>query len=79
MIVRDDIAAETYEPLPFSPAEYRRLRKAFRDHAPEVALERGPTDTGVSGLRVVVFFRLSIQHCRAREGTRRGRAGCRSE
>jgi hypothetical protein len=29
MIIRDDITAETYEPIPFSTAAYRGLKKAF--------------------------------------------------
>jgi hypothetical protein len=44
--------SETYCPLPFSTADYRRLRKAFRDHAPDVALDRGHTDTGAPFLTV---------------------------
>jgi hypothetical protein len=44
--------AETYCPLPFSTADYRRLRKAFRDHAPDVALDRGYTETGEPFLTV---------------------------
>jgi hypothetical protein len=44
--------AETYCPLPFSTADYRRLKKAFRDHAPDVALDRGYTETGAPFLTV---------------------------
>ena len=44
--------ADTYCPLPFSSADYRRLRNAFRDHAPAVALDRGYTETGEPFLTV---------------------------
>ena len=33
MIVRDDITAETYCPIPFSTADYRRLQKVFAENA----------------------------------------------
>jgi hypothetical protein len=46
MIIRHDITAETYCPLPFSTADYRRLRKAFRDHASHLELDLGPAETG---------------------------------
>jgi hypothetical protein len=36
--------ADTYCPLPFSIAEYRRLKKAFRDHAPHLMLDLGHTE-----------------------------------
>ena len=38
--------ADTYRPLPWSPADLRRLKKAFRVHAPDVELDRGQTETG---------------------------------
>jgi hypothetical protein len=46
MILRDDVTAETYEPIPFSTADLRRLKKAFRDHAPHLELESCDTETG---------------------------------
>jgi hypothetical protein len=49
MMVRDDITAETYCPLLLSTADLQHLKKAFRDHAPdlELELELGHTDTGI--------------------------------
>ena len=47
MIVRDDITAETYCPLPFSTADLQHLKNAFRVHAPHLGLELGDTETGV--------------------------------
>jgi hypothetical protein len=56
MIIRDDITADTYNPLPFSTADLQHLGKAddgfailknaFRDHAPHLELESGDTETG---------------------------------
>jgi hypothetical protein len=34
-------------PLKFTPADYRHLKKTFRDHAPHPELDRGHTDTGL--------------------------------
>jgi len=39
MIVRNDITADTYCPLPFSTAAYCRLKKDFRVHASDVQLD----------------------------------------
>jgi hypothetical protein len=47
MIVRSDVTAETYDPIPFSTGDFRHLKKAFRDHAPDLALDLTHTDTGV--------------------------------
>jgi hypothetical protein len=57
MIIRSDVTAETYEPIPFSTADLQHLGKAddgfailkeaFRVHAPHLGLELGDTDTGV--------------------------------
>lgn len=47
MIIRNDITAETYCPLPFSTADLQHLKNAFRIHAPHLGLELGDTDTGV--------------------------------
>jgi hypothetical protein len=52
MIALDNVTAETYCPLPFSDADYRRLRKAFRAHAPDVDLDHGYTETGAPFLPV---------------------------
>jgi hypothetical protein len=52
MIVRDDITAETYCPVLFSSADYRRLKKAFRDHATGLELDLAQTDTGAPFLTV---------------------------
>jgi hypothetical protein len=52
MIARDDITAETYFPIPFSIADHRCLKKAFRDHAPHLELAIGHTDTGIPFLTV---------------------------
>ena len=54
MIVRNDITADTYCPLPFSSADYRRLKKDFRAHAPDVELDRGYTDDGKPYVSVTV-------------------------
>jgi hypothetical protein len=62
MLIRHDVTSETYDPLPFSAAAYRRLgkaddgfailRKAFRDHAPHLELDLGYIDTGAPFLVV---------------------------
>ena len=52
MIIRNDITAETYCPLPITYADYRRLRKAFREDAPDVDLDHGYTETGAPFLVV---------------------------
>jgi hypothetical protein len=46
MIIRNDVTAETYCRIPFSSVDLRRLKKAFRDHAPHLGLDLGYTDTG---------------------------------
>jgi hypothetical protein len=53
MIVRHDITADTYAPLPITDEALRRLQEAFRDHAPDVALDLGETDTGVPFVSVI--------------------------
>jgi hypothetical protein len=40
MIIRNDITAETYASIPFAAADLRRLKEAFRVHAPDVELAR---------------------------------------
>ena len=52
MIIRNEITAETYCPLPITYADYRRLRKAFREDAPDVDLDHGYTETGAPFLVV---------------------------
>jgi hypothetical protein len=52
MIIRNDITSETYTPLPITDEALRRLKKAFRDHAPDVALNLGYTDTEAPFLTV---------------------------
>jgi hypothetical protein len=47
MIIRHDITAETYCPLPTTDEALSGLKEAFRDHAPHLGLELGYTDTGV--------------------------------
>jgi hypothetical protein len=47
MIIRHDVTADTYTPLPSPDEALRRLQEAFRDHAPHLALDLGYTDTGV--------------------------------
>jgi hypothetical protein len=54
MIVRNDVTAETYEPIPFSTADLRRLKKDFRFHAPDVELDLGYTDDGKPYVSVTV-------------------------
>jgi len=54
MIIRDDVTAETYCPLQFSIADLRRLKKEFRDHVPDVELDRCYTDAGEPFLIVTV-------------------------
>jgi hypothetical protein len=44
MIVRNDVTADTYCPLPFSNADYRLLKKDFRVHAPHLTLDLGHTE-----------------------------------
>jgi hypothetical protein len=46
MIIRHDVTAETYCPLPCTDEALRGLEDAFRDHASHLELERGYTDTG---------------------------------
>lgn len=53
MIVRNDVTAETYEPIPFSTAYLRRLKEAFRGPpASHLDLDLGYTDTGAPFLTV---------------------------
>jgi hypothetical protein len=55
MIVRDDITAETYHPLPFSTADLQHLKKAIKDRVGKLlALDLGHTDTGVPFVSVMV-------------------------
>jgi hypothetical protein len=54
MIVRHDVTADTYYPLPFTAETLRGLQEAFRDHASHLELERGETDDGVSFVSVTV-------------------------
>jgi hypothetical protein len=47
MIVRDDITAETYCPLPFSTADLRGLENAIEDRVGKLlTLDLGNTETG---------------------------------
>jgi hypothetical protein len=46
MIVRHDVTADTYVPLPITDEALRRLKKAVQDHAPHLELDLGYTDTG---------------------------------
>jgi hypothetical protein len=41
-----DDPAHTYRPLPFSSADFRRLKKTVRDRAPHLELDLYHTDTG---------------------------------
>jgi hypothetical protein len=54
MIIRHDVTAETYCPLPITDEALRRLQEAFRDHAPDVELELGDTDDGLPFVSVTV-------------------------
>jgi hypothetical protein len=47
MIIRDDVTADTYAPLPATDEALSGLQEAFRIYAPHLELERGDTDTGV--------------------------------
>jgi hypothetical protein len=47
MIIRNDITPETYAPIPITDEALRRLKKAFRVHAPAVELDLGHTETGL--------------------------------
>lgn len=53
MIVRHDITADTYAPLPITDEALRRLQETFRDHAPHLELDLGYTDTGVPFVSVI--------------------------
>ena len=46
--------AESYRPVPFSPADYRGLKKAFLDCVPNLDLDLGYTDTGLPFVSVMV-------------------------
>jgi hypothetical protein len=46
MIIRDDVTAETYCPLPATDEALSGLKEAFRIHAPHLELESGDTETG---------------------------------
>ena len=46
--------AETYCPLPFSSADFRRLKKSFRVHAPHLELDLGDTETGEPFISVTI-------------------------
>jgi hypothetical protein len=54
MIIRYDVTAETYAPLPFSDEALRCLQEAFRDHAGHLELELGGTDDDVPFVSVTV-------------------------
>jgi hypothetical protein len=64
MIIRDDVTADTYAPLPITDEAlsglgtaddgFAILEEAFRDHAPHLELERGDDDTGVPFVVVTV-------------------------
>ena len=54
MIIRNDITAETYCPLPFSTADLRRLKKEIRVHVPDVALDLSYADDGKPYVSVTV-------------------------
>jgi hypothetical protein len=43
MIIRNDVTAETYAPIPITDEALLRLKKAFQDHAPDVELDLGHT------------------------------------
>jgi hypothetical protein len=47
MIIRNEITADTYVPLPAIDEALSGLKEAFRIHAPHLGLELGDTDTGV--------------------------------
>ena len=53
MIIRN-VTAETYCPRQFSNADLRRLKRAFREHAPDVELDRCYSDTGAPYLIVTI-------------------------
>jgi hypothetical protein len=46
MIIRHDVTADTYCPLPITDEAMSGLKEAFRDNAPHLELERGDTETG---------------------------------
>jgi hypothetical protein len=46
MIIRHDVTADTYAPLPATDEALRRLKTAFRIHASHLELDLGCTDTG---------------------------------
>jgi hypothetical protein len=50
--IRHDLTADTYRPLPITDEDLRLLQEAFRDHAPDVELDRGATDEGVPYISV---------------------------
>jgi hypothetical protein len=54
MIIRHDVTAETYYPLPWSPADFSRLNEAFRINAPAVELDCGQTETGEPHISVMI-------------------------
>jgi hypothetical protein len=54
MIIRHDVTAETYCPLPWSPADFSRLKEAFRINAPAVELDCGQTETGEPHISVMI-------------------------
>ena len=54
MIIRNDVTADTYRPLPFPTADLQHLKNAFQDHTPDVELDLGYTDTGLPFISVTV-------------------------
>jgi hypothetical protein len=54
MIIRNDVTAETHAPTPITDEALLRLKKAFQDHAPDVELDLGHTDTGLPFVTVTV-------------------------
>jgi hypothetical protein len=54
MIIRHDVTADTYHPLPCTDEVLRGLEWAFRVHAPHLHRDFGSTDTGVPFVSVTV-------------------------
>jgi hypothetical protein len=54
MIVRNDVTADTYAPLPATDEALSGLKEALRGRAPHLELDLGHTDTGVPFVSVTV-------------------------
>jgi hypothetical protein len=54
MIIRHDVTADTYDPLPISDEALGCLKKALQAHAPHLELDLGDTDDGLSVVTATV-------------------------